>query len=433
MILGQSDVIASYDKGSSWHDVTPDFVLGADYQEAIDPYLAVDPITGRVFRTIYQSPSTGAGGCIDLIWSDDEGKTWARQPKACGIGGATHDHESIATGVPRTPLPTVGYPDLVYLCANRLEGSGCTVSRDGGITFGAWINVYPSADPTYGWCGGLHAPVVTDSAGRVFLPRTYCGKPSIAVSTDEGLTWKIHTIALKPRPAPQVLVDSGGTSVNYIDVQDVMVTVDSADNLYAGWVARDGFPYISVSRDHGKHWSKPWKVKVRGVTGVGPNFLSLEAGAPGKLAVAFVGTTHRGGLRRNHTLKDWRGARWNLYLGESTNALSHSPNFAGVRANPKHDPIGMNKCGLTRCQPCDWTCPGMYDYIDVDLDHAGRPWVAFVDVCQARCRRTGKTDKARASLATLARGKSLTHRGRLPMLPWYRARAVQCPMPKPRC
>jgi hypothetical protein len=418
MILGQSEIAASYDGGASWTNVTPPFALGPDYQEAIDPYLTVDPITGRVFRAIYQIPSAGGGGCIDLIWSDDDGETWRHQPKACGFGGFAHDHESLATGVPRTPIPTIGYPNLVYLCVNRLEGSGCSVSRDGGLTFGPWVNVYPSLGADYGWCGGLHAPVVTDSEGRVFLPRTYCGIPSIAVSEDEGLTWTIHKIDTKHPPAPSELVDVGPTTVNYIDVQDVMVTVDSKNNLYAAWVAKDGFVYVSASRDHGRSWDRAWKLEVPGVTAVGPSFLSIEASAPGKLAFAFVGTDHPGGLK-NDTAKDWKGARWDLYIAATENGLSDSPKVKAVMANSRNDPIGMNTCGLDRCQPCEWTCPGMYDYIDVDIDGVGRPWVAFVDVCQTKCRSTGKIDEAIAAVATLAEGPALTAKGgRLPGLTW---------------
>lgn len=418
-VPGKTEIVASYDNGTTWENVTPSFVLGPDYQEGFDPYLAVDPLTSRVYRALYRTSRTG--GCIDLLWSDDEGKTWTNQPKACGIGGLTHDHESLATGIPRTPIPTVGYPNLLYLCVNRLEGSGCSASRDGGFTFGPWVNVYSSVDPEveYGLCGGLHAPVVTDSDGRVFLPRTYCGVPSIAVSEDEGLTWKIHKINTEHPPLPSEWNPGGGT-MNYIDVQDVMVTVDSDDNLYAAWVARDGFVYVSVSQDHGATWGKAWNVKVPGLTAVGPKMFAIEAGAPGKLAFAFVGTDHPGGFKDNKKPEQWKGARWNLYIATTQNGLSASPKLRGVIANPKDDPIGTDTCGLDRCPaPCEGVCAGMYDYIDVDIDRHGRPWVAFVDVCQAECRDTGQMDEAIAAIATLSEGTALTAAGgALPRLPW---------------
>jgi hypothetical protein len=155
------------------------------------------------------------------------------------------------------------------------------------------------------------------------------------------------------------------------------------------------------------------------VTAVGPSFLSIEAAAPGKLSFAFVGTDHPGGFKKNHEPKDWKGARWNLYIAHTDNALSAAPRVRAVMANPQNDPIGTDTCGLTRCAPCEWTCPGMYDYIDVDIDADGRPWVAFVDVCHAKCRTSGKIDKAVAAIATLREGTALTTQGgRLPPLPW---------------
>lgn len=410
-VPGQVGVLRSTDGGARWADVTPEAAPGAA-AEVGDPFVLSDPLTGRVFRAGYAKANEGA--CINLMWTDDEGTRWTHQPRTCGLVGV-HDHESLATGRPRTPLPMVGYPNVVYLCVNSLH-TACSSSRNGGQTFGPLVPVYPAADPSYGLCGGLNAPVVTDSKGRVFVPRTWCGRPTIAVSEDDGLTWtrrQIPTTRLPAVPAP--LVSVAGQDVPYIDGQDVMLTVDAADNLHAGWVARDGFAYVTSSRDQGRSWTPTWRVAVPSVTAVGHKLLTLEGGAAGRLVVAFIGSDHRGGMN-NRTAAQWKGASWHLYLAVTDNAFAARPLIQSTRVNPSSDPVGRDDCGLGRCLPCDVGCAGMYDYIDVDIDRHGRPWVAFVDVCQATCRRTGKMDKGIASVAYLSQGPSLLNGRRLSAL-----------------
>ena len=390
--------------GITWTNVTPPWAGG----EIIDPYLEVDPDTGRLWRASYQIRSVGGNNCIDLIWTDDEGETWERNPIACGLPPTFHDHESLAAGKPRTMLPMDGYPNVLYLCVNRLEASSCTTSRDGGETFGLTVPVFEAVGAPYGWCGGLHAPVITDAAGRAYLPRMHCGVARIAVSEDDGLTWTQHTIDTAHPAMPSTLVEAGGAAVNYIDTQDVMVQVDEAGDLHAAWVAQDGLVWVSSSRDHGATWSPAWNLEVPGVTAVAPDQLSLAAGAPGKLAFAFAASEHPGGYAGNPTAADWDGATWNLYLALVEDAWASEVEVLSVQVNEDDDPIGMDDCGLHRCTPCPaQDCGGWFDYLDVDLDAQGRPWVAFVDVCHEVCQQTGELDRPVAAVATLTAGPLL--------------------------
>lgn len=406
---GEMWVYASYDQGASWSDVTPE----GDTGEGIDPFIISDPLTGRVFRASYQASSLGGNGCVDLIWSDDEGATWTHNPAACG-GGLTpgHDHESLATGVSRTGEPMSGYPNVLYMCVNRYPGTECASSRDGGESFGDFVNVYPSVGVPYGWCGGLNGPVATDSAGRVFVPRVYCGVPSVAISEDDGATWDLVQIDTDHPIAPSTLIEAGGVGVPYIDTQDVMLEADEADNLHAAWVAEDRKVWVSSSTDHGRTWGAAWSVDVPGVTAVAPSQFSLAAGAEGKLTFAFAATDHP-------DVPSWDGAEWDMYLAVTEDAFAETPVVQSVRANADDDPIGMDDCGSHRCTPCpDQDCGGWFDYLDVDIDPNGRPWAVYIDVCHDECHATGDIDVPFAGVATLSEGPKLRGTGALASLPW---------------
>ena len=75
----------------------------------------------------------------------------------------------------------------------------------------------PSADDgvdgVAGLCGGLHGHGFVDSKGNVYLPRSYCGRPYLAISRDEGVTWENVLVSKKVGATgndPNVTVDDKG-------------------------------------------------------------------------------------------------------------------------------------------------------------------------------------------------------------------------------
>src|SRR5207247_1572816 len=64
-------------------------------------------------------------------------------------------------------------------------------------------------------------------------------------------------------------------------------------NVYYFWIAHDRLPYLAVSRDGGKHWSKPVMV--------GPPNLeeaalpTMDIGAEGNVAMTYMGSTNSPG------------------------------------------------------------------------------------------------------------------------------------------
>ena len=341
-------IYSSSDNNRTWHNVSP-LVAGQPIPPTTaDPYLYVDPDTGR----IYNDDLTAA--CSFLQWSDDGGRTWSQgNPLACE--SPVDDHQTIVTGNPIAGLVPSGYPKVVYYCVNKVADAQCARSLDGGVTFTftgnpAFVGYEQPTDSNggaSGLCGGLHGHIVTDPAGRLFLPKGHCDRPMISISADGGGTWT------------QVLV-------NRMLVGDTQTSVasDRKGNLYYTWFGKDDLlPYMAVSRDHGRTWGPALLIAPPGVAAV--NFPSIDASEPGHVVVSFPGSTAR-------LANDARP--WNYYVTVSTNALSSRPVFHSATANAVSDPIHRGAC--------QGRCDGMYDFLDVVIaPRTGAVWAAAVDTC----------------------------------------------------
>jgi hypothetical protein len=186
-------IYSSSDGNKTWHNVSPLIAGQPTPPTTADPYLYVDPDTGRIFN----DDLTAA--CSFLQWSDDEGKTFqAGNPLACE--SPVDDHQTVVTGKPIAGITTTGYPKIVYYCVNKVADVQCARSLDGGRTFlpsgyPAFMGVEGPIDgsPNSGpatLCGGLHGHIITDPTGRLYLPKGHCGQPWVAISDDGGATWR---------------------------------------------------------------------------------------------------------------------------------------------------------------------------------------------------------------------------------------------------
>ena len=350
-------ILKSSNANKSWTSVQPPLVNGTDTDGqpvSQDPYVYVDPDLGRVFDI----DLTLAGSY--LSYSDDQGRTWSRGAAISGFGA--NDHQTLFTG--KMPLGLVSldpaFPKAVYYCVNQIDGSFCARSIDGGRTFqNTGSPAYPAASTEsqsgIPFCGGLHGHGVTDSAGRIFLPRGFCNVPEIAVSSDGGTTWTRSS------------VEPEGVQIGAMGVQSSLA-VDSKDNLYYVWYDDvHKLPYLVTSTNHGASWSKPRMIAPPGVQAV--DFPSIDAGTPGRIAITFPGTLSKdtGDISRP----------WFSYVVESTDALAKNPTFVSVVANPGGlaDPIHRGDC--------DGRCGRMYDFLDVVVapDAKGTVWVTATDTC----------------------------------------------------
>ncbi|MDQ3627249.1 MAG: hypothetical protein M3419_00185 [Actinomycetota bacterium] len=369
--LANTRLLRSTNDGNSWQDVTAEPAPGQDFPVTLDPYVYVEEDTGRVFDLdLYV-------GSAFLSFSDDGGRTYETNPAASG--DFVNDHQTLFAGPLTRQAKELGlrtldpdFPEALYYCFNRVADSSCGRSLDGGRTFQRSGSVaYPGVEPMEGgaFCGGLHGHVGTDRSGRVLLPKGHCGRPYISISNDAGLTWERGRVS------------------DRIDMPDNQssVSADAAGNLYYVWYdSKHRLPWLTISRNHGRTWGDPIMIAPPGVREV--QWPTVAAGADGRIAISFPGTTERnqGDLTRP----------WDYYVVASVNALTVNPTFVSNIANPATDPVHRGDC--------PGRCGNMLDFLDVIVSPAdGVPatpttprvqghsiWATVVDTCTARlsCR-----------------------------------------------
>lgn len=350
-------VMRSTDGGRTFHLDQPN-VAGINTQNvSTDPYMYVEPETGRVFDLDLQ----GVNGA-HLSFSSDGGKTWTESLLSTA---GVNDHQTLVAGpAPEgnvIPLSDPTFQKVLYYCTNAIGYGSCVRSFDGGRTFTQTNQTgYVAVNPQYlvtadldhneGICGSLHGHAVVDRAGRLFLPRGYCQIPMMAISSDAAMTFQDVKVS-------DILMSG----------QQASVAVDRLGNLYYTFFsAKHALPYLTISRDHGAHWSTPLMIAPPGVHET--NFPTIDVGDPGKIAITFPGTTSDEG---HHD----KTRPWNSYVVVSTDALSPNPTFLSNIANPKDDPVARGDCNDR--------CGRMYDFLDVVSAPAdqGRVFATAVDTC----------------------------------------------------
>jgi hypothetical protein len=365
------EIVRSSDQGKTWKIVSPKIGTRNAQLVTLDPYVYVDPRTNRVF-TIDLTVA-----CAYLSFTDDEGKSWTTNPLACGR--PVNDHQTLFAGPP-VHSPMSIYDSVVYYCWNDVGSSSCGKSIDGGLTFTptgspAFTGVDPEtsdqAEPEL--CGGLHGHGYVGHDGTVFIPKGHCGQPWLSMSKDEGATWSRVQVAN---------IGSEG--------HEASVATDKKGNIYYAWVARNRLPYLVVSKNDGKSWSKPMMIGSPGVNEV--NLPSLDVGGVGKVAIAYMGSENspfrpmkdedNGECTAVNTCgdgDDYARTTWNGYMTISENVFAKDPLFYSATVNSKKDPIKRGNCGPGRCGTA------VYDFIDIVIGPKGDVWSAWVDACISVC------------------------------------------------
>jgi hypothetical protein len=349
---------------ATWEDVSP---LGP--ATSLDPYLDVDPRTGRVFSVNY----LGGGQCSSVSFSDDAGDRWTHSPLAACAG---FDGQSITTGPPVTSRP-VGYPNLVYYCTGNTPGSAtpgttpfCSKSLDGGVTFvPTGEPPFPLADPDaqedeFGpWAGN---PVVTPD-GTLFIAKRYRGQPEVSISTNEGLSWQ------------RVQVATNGSSG-----ETPRMALNARGDLFYAWAGADHRPYLSTSRDRGRSWSTPLALAPPGLREAALPWPAVSG--TGRVLVAYLGSTDATGMPPfyaycNYLLSpceeaNYANVSWNGYMTVVDDAFAARPKLQTATVNPPGRPLFIGGCSA------DGACKANLDFIDADFSPSGEPWAAFVDDCK---------------------------------------------------
>ncbi len=347
----QVDVLRSSDEGVSWDRISPRLPGGENsHRLSFDPYVYLDDDGGRLFTVDLLI------ACSYLSYSDDHGDSWTTNPLACGQ--PFNDHQSIFSGPPVSST-VVGYEEIVYYCFADYTNNGafCSKSLDGGITFlPAGEKAYPAYEDEK-FCGGAHGHGVVDEDGVVYLPADFCGRPFLAISDDEGASWR------RIRVAP----------IGHVKGPDPAVAVDDLGNIYYTWIGPDRLPRLVVSRDGGDRWTKPLLIAAPGVKEAA--HVTIAAGAPGRIAFGYMGSENSRFSRcagENRCRPSYAGVMWHGYIGMTANAWSRNPRFFSGIVNRKSEPLIEGSCGPRRC---DW----LLDFMDVVVGPDGTPWGTFVD------------------------------------------------------
>jgi len=118
----------------------------------------------------------------------------------------------------------------------------------------------------------------------------------------------------------------------------------------------------------------------------------LEAGAGGRLAIGtLVSMDAPAGIKPSLAVECSRApcrdapgydaVTWHSNLTVTTNALDPDPLFVSAILNEPGQPIIRGACGPGRCKSDG-------DFIDLVIDDAGAPWLAFVACPGGECPQT---------------------------------------------
>jgi hypothetical protein len=393
----QPVVIRSTDGGTKWKDVSPMLGNRRRHPTTLDPYLWLDPATGRVFTFDFYF------GCSELSWTDDGGTTWSTSVLQCG----EQDHQTLFGGPPAIS-PTLTYPNVVYACSTQggatiySVAAQCSKSLDGGLTWvftGAPAYVTDVQDENdlgvAGVCHGAVGHGFVGPDGTVYLPKGLCGQPWLAISHDEGATWT--RVQISELGMPQTTIG--------VYEHEAAVAADKKGNVYYFWIANDRMPYLAVSNDGGETWSRPNMVAPRGLRET--SLPTMEIGADGRVAMTYMGSTNSPGepfpesndckpdpvycftelfFLGPEDPKRYADVTWNGYMTVTTDPLAKDPVFTSATVNDPKDPLVRGTCGPIRCK-------AVYDFLDIVVDKHGTAWAAFVDICITACAEGGTANQ----------------------------------------
>lgn len=371
----------------TWHQAP--LVVATAPRAFGDPILFTDKDTGRTFIG-QEMGLTPLGSTMEFTDNDD-----APFIPSEGSGAPSGvDHETVGGGPYHAPVPTGAnplYPNGVWYCSQSIADAVCSISLDGGMTFGPAVPMFSIKD-----CSGLHGHIKIGPDGTAYVPDRGCGgdlpyhtgpnaRQAVIVSEDNGVTWsirKIPTATTKTDRDPSVAVASDGT-------------------LYFAYQAADGHSHVVVSHDKGLTWINDKDVGAQ-VNVQNSLFHAAVAGDGNRAAVAFFGTETGGDA---YSRPDFGGV-WYLYIATT---FDGGATWTTHNATPG-DPVQRGGiCG-------SGTCRNLLDFFDATIDKEGRVVVGYDDGCispncisgqRAYGLSAGNDFTAKAVIARQASGKRM--------------------------
>jgi PKD repeat protein len=380
-----------------------------------DAILFTDRGTGRTFvsqlNTVTQTNPVLIGLNSLMAFTDTDGdpnpsnpNNAAWTPAQINPPDGSNDHETVGAGPYPAALSSLSNPlnkgHAVYYCGQAAVGTNansagfCSRSDDGGLNFGKAIPVY--VDAVAGCSAAIHGHVKVAPDGTVYLPNQSCGGgQAVAVSTDAGTTWTVHTI-------PGSLPMSPAIAPATFDSSDPSVGIASDGTVYFGYTglvpggnSTDNHAFVAVSHDRGNTWSTP--VDIGASLGIqNAVFAAAVAGDPGRAAVAFIGTTTGGDHQSASFNGTWYGFVAHTYDGGQT----------WTTVNASGGPVQRNACIWN--SGGNNTCRNLLDFNDTNMDDKGFVLFAYADGCVNECEAGGPNSySSKATIARQSGGKGL--------------------------
>ncbi len=408
----QSFIERSDDGGASFHNVAgnvsgkPLTCAGGGDTEA-----QVDPVNGSLFFSDLQGLTNFSNSR-----SDNKGASFST---SCGsVAGAGVDRQWIAldTNGGTTAVgagATAGRSYFDYDNVAQAGGSNQLVINQSvdGVQYGsacaggqACSGPATPISPNEGLPGNL---IVDNTGGAyrhsVYAAHTNGAQTAVAVSICRGAANGVPLSAsaaadyctdptATASDANNTLVSTHWHDVN-VDTPDKgqvdkafnVVAIDTAGNLYMTWASAPIDPtgavagqtapaqvYLSVSTDGGQTWSP--RAKVNGPDQKTNIFPWISAGDPGRVDIAWYGSQQTTG-KAPYDSDSLDTGLWDVYLAQTTNALTGQPSFTQTTVSDHHVKYGnISTGGLGGASD-----RSLGDYMQVQTGVNGEAVVSYVD------------------------------------------------------
>ena len=210
--------------------------------------------------------------------------------------------------------------------------------------------------------------------GTAYLPPRICDwGVGVAVTADNGVTWKLHKL------------DGSRADAN---AKDPSIGLAADGTAYLAWGMPDGedtVPVVSVGKSRGEQWGAARRLgREYGIRNV--KFPAVVAGDGNRAAVAFLGTSTGGKDQKN----SFEGV-WRLYVAFTYDG---GRTWKTVNATP-NSPIQVGSI-CTSGVLCTGNTRNLLDFNDVVIDGKGRVLAGVADGCfDVEC---GKNERGKRGL-----------------------------------
>src|SRR3954451_3786943 len=359
-----------------------------------DSYQVVGQETHKVFFVDLPGP-----GCVTMNTSPDQGETWFGDNIGCGQSpGAIDDRQWDAVDE-TAPLPagSTGNVYVSFINVTNPVASTLALARSthdgvpGTFVTDSVCNTLNAQPPNNTVCPDADDPALQVAGPPVvdyynthniyipfvratpIIPGVSSGPPYslwVAKSTDGGSTWARNQVAFLGDHNPVNLFPQ--------------MTIDKAGNLYYTWSQTQGPSsdasgltgeqdvYYTYSTDKGTTWVPPIPLtQEANDSAVMPWIVAGDAGR-----VDLVYYKANSGLNSNVGFdSNGNPMVWNVYFGQSLNALNGGKDYKSVQISDHPNHLGgICTAGLS--------CSGdrdLLDFFTVDIDHLGAANVVWAD------------------------------------------------------